>query len=106
MSARWHHLDKTTHHHLASGEVGYHAILQRAYSPDAVIGLLVHTLGRLTYSYHLIGVAVYCYDGRLVNDYFIILHDDSVGRTKVHRYFSCERKKSHLNFLILKLISS
>ena len=95
MAAAWHHLYQTAHHHLARREVCYHSVAERAHRLDAVVGLLVHALGTLADSYHLVAVSIYSYNGRLVHYYLVIGDDDSIGSTEVHCNLLYKGKKSH-----------
>ncbi len=95
MATTWHHLYQTAHHHLACREVCYHTVAEWTHRLDAVVGLLIHALGTLADSYHLVAVSVYCNNGRLVNDNLVIGDDDSVRRTEVHCNLLYKGKESH-----------
>ena len=57
-AARMYHLDKSAHHLLASSKVGYHAIAQWSDGAYVVVCLLIHHLGLLANSNHLVCAAV------------------------------------------------
>ena len=94
------HTYETTHHHFARREICYDAVTQRAHGPDAVVGLLIHTLCTLANSYHLIGVTVYCDYRRLVDNNLVTLHDDGVGGAEVHSDLLNEGEKSKVHILV------
>ena len=93
---RVNHLDKSAHHLLASREVGYHTVAQRAHGTYVVVCLLIHHLGLRTHGNHLVGMPVESYYRRLVNHNLVITDNNGVGRSQVHGYFLDETEKSHI----------
>ena len=94
-AARMYHLDKSAHHLLAGCKVGYHTVTQRTDGAYVVVRLLIHHLGLLANSNHLVCAAVKGNDRWLINNYFVVADDDGVGRSQVHRNFLDKREKSH-----------
>ena len=90
------HLNQSTHHLLASREVGNHTIAQWTDSTYILMSLLIHHLRLVTYSNHLVGTAIQSHNRRLIYHNLIIADNDGVGSAKVHGNFLYETKKSHI----------
>ena len=89
-SAAVHLFDKASDHHFGGIEVRYHSVTQRPYCLDARIDFLVHQLGFLSECYRFACIVVYGDDARFVKNDFVILENDRVRRSEVHRKFLCQ----------------
>jgi len=58
---------------------------------DVFVGLAVHHHGTLADGYDLLRVALHGDDGRLVDDYLVVVYDNRVGRTEVNGDFLVQK---------------
>ena len=57
------------------------------------MGLFMHLHGPVTDCYRLARTAVHSYNGRLINYYLVIDHDECIGRAKVNCQFLLKKFK-------------
>ncbi len=88
VAARFFH--QAANHEFGGVEVGYHTLTQRPYGGDVRILASTHLLGFLAHGLELLGGLVDGHDGRLVDDNFVVMQDDSIGRSKVNGYLFCQ----------------
>ena len=84
------HFDQTAQHDLRGVEIGDHAVFQRAYRLDILMGFAVHLARFFADRHRLAGMLVERHDRRLVHDDFPVADYDRVGRAEVDGQLLCQ----------------
>ena len=93
--------DESADHHLSCVEVCDDSVPHRADSLYAWILLVLHEFRLLSEGENLAGAVVDGNDTWLIQHYLVILKNDSICGTEVHRQFLCPKRKCHICVQIL-----
>ena len=85
-----HLLDKSADHLLGGIEVGDDTVAQRADGAEVLVGFLMHQASLLAHGQRLARLAVKRHNAGLVDNHLVVMQDNGVGGTQVHRYLLCK----------------